>query len=154
MSFAYRVFRAVSRRVKASWAVRRDDRLGTYGPNCQDQVAVRLKPLPGGLLRAREADILDLSAACLVHRFDVLGSGPVEIHHGLHCRGFEGHVYTTKAVPSTDPDGYWLAGIINTSNLAEARKKLKKFTPKANSQLVNELNFYSTKTNMCRKLVF
>ena len=122
MSFAYRVFRAVARRVKASWAGRRDDRLGTYGPNCQDWVAVRLKPIPGGLLRAREADILDLSAACLGHRFDVLGSGSVEIHHGLHCRGFDGHAYSAMAVPSADPEGYWLARIINKSNLAEAQK--------------------------------
>jgi hypothetical protein len=122
MNFACRVYRAVSRRVKARWAERHDDRLGTFRPNCKERLAVRLKPLSGGLLRAREADILNLTAACLAHRFDVLGSGYVEIHHGLHCRGFEGNAYSATAVPSADPEGYWLARIINTSNLAEARK--------------------------------
>jgi hypothetical protein len=122
MSFAYRVYRAVSRRVKARWAERRDNKLGTFRPNWQERLAVRLQPLSDRLLHARAADILDLSAACLAHRFDVLGSGHIEIHHGLHCRGFEGHAYSAKIVPTADPKGCWLASIINKSNLAESQK--------------------------------
>ncbi len=122
VSLTYRVYRAVSRRVKARWAERRDNKLGTFRPNWQERLAVRLQPLSDGLLRAREADILDLSAACVAHCFDVLGSGHVEIHHGLHCRGFEGRAYSAKTVPTADSKGCWLASIINTSNLAESQK--------------------------------
>jgi len=122
ISFAYRVYRAVLRRLKVRWAEHRDNKLGTFRPNCQERVAMRLNPLSVDLLRARETDIRNIAADCLAHRFDVLGSGLVEIKHGLHCKGFEGDVYFAKTIPPADPNGNWLASIINTSNLAEAQK--------------------------------
>lgn len=120
--FANRVYRSVSRRVKSRWAEHRDNRFGTFIPNCQERVGVCLKPLSGKLLRSLETDILNIVADFLAHRFDVLGSGSVEIQYGLRCRGFEGHVYSAKIVPSADPEGNWLVGIVNNSNLAEAQK--------------------------------
>lgn len=66
--------------------------------------------------------ILRQAEDALAHRFDLLGSGPVVVAHGLACAGLEGHSFAPA--PSVCPDvaGNWLAGRINRSNLSEARR--------------------------------
>ena len=72
-------------------------------------------PDHSGLVQAQTADFL-------AHRFDLLGSGPVVVAHGLTCAGLEGHRFAPG--PSIVPDarGQWLGGRINRSNLAEAQR--------------------------------
>lgn len=55
----------------------------------------------------------------LSHRFDLLGSGPVTVHHGMSCLGVEGRRYGPHATVRPDADGRWLEGRLNRSNLAE-----------------------------------
>ena len=56
----------------------------------------------------------------LNHRFDLLGSGWVRVHHGMKCSGIEGVVYDMGAPIIIDWQGRWLEGRVNQSNLAEA----------------------------------
>lgn len=46
---------------------------------------------PPQSLGSRADEILARSALCLEHRFDLLGSGWVQVRHGMTCRGLEGH---------------------------------------------------------------
>lgn len=58
----------------------------------------------------------------LAHRFDLLGSGPVFVAHGITCNGLDGHQFPAAPAVVTDSQGAWLRGRINRSNLAEARR--------------------------------
>src|SRR3989338_2545267 len=55
------------------------------------------------------------------HRFDLLGSGWVVVKYGMICRGLEGYVYNDEVPIPADPQGKWLEGRINPSNLKESQ---------------------------------
>lgn len=54
------------------------------------------------------------------HQFDLLGSGWIEVRHGMSCPGMEGHRYDPGRPVSIDREGEWLNGRINAANLDEA----------------------------------
>jgi hypothetical protein len=58
----------------------------------------------------------------LDHRFDLLGSGPVVVAHGITCIGLEGHRFPAEAAVNPDRYGNWLRGRINSKNLPEASR--------------------------------
>jgi hypothetical protein len=55
------------------------------------------------------------------HRFDLLGSGPVTVAHGMQCEGLHGVSYPAAAGVHPDPRGNWLEGRVNDANLDGAR---------------------------------
>jgi hypothetical protein len=57
----------------------------------------------------------------LNHKFDLLGSGWVEINYGMQCKGVGKYKYEKILPPQIDRDGLWLKGRINSSNLTESR---------------------------------
>jgi hypothetical protein len=54
------------------------------------------------------------------HRFDLLGSGWVQVRHGMECSGLEGHRYQAGRTVRVDPQGEWLADRVTPPNLPEA----------------------------------
>ncbi len=58
----------------------------------------------------------------LDHRFDLLGSGPVEVAYGAACAGYCGHRYGPGAPVAPDGGGLWLDAHVNRSNRDEARR--------------------------------
>lgn len=93
------------------WSDRPDRRLLSYAPT-----------LP---LTPDTPDRHTLAAACehyLAHRFDLLGSGWVQVRHGRHCVGLEGERYPPGPSVQPDADGAWLHGRINAANLSECRR--------------------------------
>jgi hypothetical protein len=58
----------------------------------------------------------------LEHRFDLLGSGWMQVRHGVACPGLESNVYEPQETVIADRDGHWLRGRINARNLAESRR--------------------------------
>lgn len=58
----------------------------------------------------------------LAHRFDLLGSGWVQVKHGMRCRGLEGYRYDIGSPIQADPEGKWLEGRINRANLEESKQ--------------------------------
>jgi hypothetical protein len=58
----------------------------------------------------------------LSHRFDLLGSGWVQVYHGMRCRGLEGYRYEMGEKIKAGKNGEWLAGGINSSNAEESRR--------------------------------
>lgn len=106
-------------------ARRRDNRSATY---------LGAEGWPRGALACRlgqfTAEALDCvpsshGALCelyLDHRFDLLGSGWVRVHHGMRCSGLEGARYEMGAGVNADPEGAWLAGRINAANVPESTR--------------------------------
>jgi hypothetical protein len=58
---------------------------------------------PVDILRGKAGEIKALAAHFIGHRFDLLGSGWVEVRHGMRCRGLEHHRYSARDAPSLDP---------------------------------------------------
>lgn len=58
----------------------------------------------------------------LNHRFDLLGSGWVQVMYGMRCSGLEGHQFAMGTDIEATADGSWLEGRINRSNLAHSKK--------------------------------
>lgn len=52
----------------------------------------------------------------IMHRFDLLGSGPVIVKHGMRCRGLHGFIHSMGTEVPRDQFGEWLATRINRSN--------------------------------------
>ncbi len=58
----------------------------------------------------------------LGHRFDLLGSGWVNVKHGMQCLGLEGYRYDSGRPIDADSEGQWLEGRINSANLEESKR--------------------------------
>jgi len=67
--------------------------------------------------RLRQSLARDLS-----HRFNLLGSGWVEVRHGVPCAGFAGARYEPGPTTRLDRAGQWLIGRVTPANLPMARQ--------------------------------
>jgi hypothetical protein len=56
------------------------------------------------------------------HCFNLLGSGWVEVRHGIECRGMEGYCYQMGTRVVADAEGRWLMSYINPANARESRR--------------------------------
>ena len=102
--------------------------------------AARLQqPLPSEL---RE----ELSFRYLQHRFNLLGSGWVQVKYGMHCKGLDGFHYAMSDEVAVDQRGEWLDGRKWILNQAFAgRKKIGiriSFTPTSQASMSRCLGNY------------
>lgn len=86
-------------------------------------------PVPLEQLRSHADQILPLAQHYLEHRFDLLGSGWVQIKYGMHCRGLEGYRYPMGSPVESDNQGNWLSDQINRANLSESQRIWRLVTP-------------------------
>jgi hypothetical protein len=96
----------------------------TYAPlhPFQGEFQRYLSPLPVAFL-CRHAEMIGaLTQHYLSHRFDLLGSGWLQVKHGVFCGGIEGYRYEAGPEIQVDRQGQWLEHRINRSNLAESRR--------------------------------
>jgi hypothetical protein len=112
----------VIRRLTAAAERRRDTQRptrSTEAPTGPLNAVCNLIPLRR--LAAQRQWIEPLAAQFMAHRFDLLGSGWVEIRHGMSCEGVKGVVYPPGPAVSADAAGTWLDGRINKANLPASR---------------------------------
>jgi hypothetical protein len=114
----------LERKMAAALARRLEATLTTYGPQAPpDGSLYRYLPAAATPGERPNADtIAAVAAHYLAHRFDLLGSGWVEVRHGRRYRGVEGHRYGPGSPVEADPEGPWLAGRINRANLRESQR--------------------------------
>jgi Heparinase II/III N-terminus/Heparinase II/III-like protein len=79
------------------------------------------KPRLDSLIADRE-QILSLADLYLNHTFDLLGSGWVQVRHGMDCRGLENYRYAMGSAHNIDPLGSWLNRRVNASNKSYSKK--------------------------------
>ncbi len=65
---------------------------------------------------------MEIVSHYLSHRFDLLGSGWVQVTYGMCCRGLEQYQYNMGVAVQADCQGDWLAGRINQSNVHKAQQ--------------------------------
>jgi len=87
-----------------------------------DPLGTFLKKPPLDSLIADSEQTLSLADLYLSHNFDLLGSGWVQVRHGLDCRGLESYRYPMGPAYKIDPQGTWLNRIVNASNKTCSKK--------------------------------
>ncbi|ABR91662.1 Hypothetical protein mma_2266 [Janthinobacterium sp. Marseille] len=100
---------------------RRDFRKETYGCGQYRKVNVPLLcRFPKGdiCVSISHTTLAAITDLYLDHRFDLLGSGWVNVRHGMECNGLEDWRYPDEETPVFDNAGHWLVGRINSSNLS------------------------------------
>ncbi|HEY6242100.1 MAG TPA: alginate lyase family protein [Burkholderiales bacterium] len=82
-----------------------------------------LARVPSAASLAPHAETLfSLARQAIAHEFDLLGSGPAVVRHGMRCRGLGQHRFPPGAEVHAAGDGAWLEPIVNPPNLAESRR--------------------------------
>jgi hypothetical protein len=81
-----------------------------------------LSALPEEHLDNLYCPIVMLSQNFIAHRFDLLGSGWVQVRHGMECKGFEGFRYEMGVPIEPDGESRWLDERINVCNLKESQR--------------------------------
>jgi heparinase II/III-like protein len=132
------------RRALAAWQRRKDFIHGSYSPLRHG--------LPGRRrLSVGAADIApDLHEPLRLlgdghrrHRFNLLGSGWVEVRYGTACEGFAGRAFPPRPAVVADRDGAWLAQQVNASNLAAAQALWRRIDDPAYQPIDWQLDFRS-----------
>ena len=75
-----------------------------------------------GVLVTEAEQIKSLSDLYMDHRFDLLGSGWLQVRHGMRSYGLEELRYPAEPAVDVDGDGKWLGERVNTANLQESRR--------------------------------
>jgi hypothetical protein len=111
------------RRVSSRLERRRDLGAMTYHHDIPPDDLNSYFRLPdASVLGDRWQQISGVSALFLQHRFDLLGSGWVQVRHGMQCAGLMSHRYDPGPEVETDSEGEWLAGRVNSRNLQESQR--------------------------------
>lgn len=130
-NFAHRASRRLRRELRALLHKTRDSLRSTYpdgdsGANdlariysfldsrFVEQLAIDFSGYPD-LVRQQAAELM-------AHRFDLLGSGPVVVKHGMECRGLDEYSYAESYAIVPDRSGDWLDGRINAANRSTAKR--------------------------------
>jgi len=78
-----------------------------------------IKALPMKILNKNQ--ILSLAQLYINHQFDILGSGWINVKHGIECQGLHGHRYQMGKSVYADSKGIWLNNRINQSNREKSK---------------------------------
>ncbi len=112
----YRELLRMARRIQ-------DRRESTFSQQAPEGKLIRYLGDRQQLARPSDRDcIRALADHYLDHRFCLLGSGWVQVRHGIRCVGLEGHQYAMSAAVQADHAGQWLEARINPANLSEAKQ--------------------------------
>ena len=113
--------RLARRRLAPRWLRWRDARFATYASALRDDKLLHFFDVPpDDILAGRVEEYTILARLYLAHRFDLLGSGWVRVHHGMTCAGLRGHRHDPGPAVTIDPAGAWLHARITPPNRAEA----------------------------------
>ena len=120
-----KILRLIHRRWQSNVIQKLDYLRPTYTQNFSLTTApldVRLKkPLPDSVF-ANSEQTLSLAHLYLNHTFDLLGSGWVQVRHGMDCRGLEGYRYSMGERHRADNQGNGLSRKVNASSKTYSRK--------------------------------
>ena len=94
----------------------------TYGPPSMGERGSILAHAPD-LPSQSQYDVLKrLNADVRRHCFDIFGSGPVVVRHGVRCAGFGGVHFASMPSVVPDEQGGWLAGHVTGPALADSQR--------------------------------
>jgi hypothetical protein len=136
--------RLAVRHARDLWQRRCDRLRATYSPPLRGapwcgRVALTAADIPPDL----HEPLRLLGDDYLRHRFDLLGSGPIELRYGVACAGFAGCKYPPRPGIVADRAGQWLAAEVNASNCAAAQALWRRIDDPAYRPIDWQLDFRS-----------
>ena len=87
-----------------------------------DELFQYVKAPSNNHIAKHQNQIISLSRLFISHQFDILGSGWINVKHGMKCPGIHGHHYKMGNHVHADLKGLWLDKRINKSNRAESKR--------------------------------
>ena len=132
------------RRALTAWQRRRDIADGSHSPLAPgSRWHSRVSVAAADIAPALREPLRLLGDCYRGHRFDLLGSGWVEVRYGTACSGFAGRMFPPHPPVIADRDGAWLAGHVNASNLATAQQLWRRIDDPAYRPIDWQLDFRS-----------
>jgi len=122
---ASKVMDRTGRKIKFLRQRQNDFKSSTYTqpiPSSSGELHRYLQALPINLLYSQVEKVSVLSELFLAHHFNLLGSGWVQVKHGMSCNGLEGYRYEMGTSVRVDSEGRWLKSRIAQSNLSESQR--------------------------------
>jgi hypothetical protein len=107
---------------RAQWRDRYFSTYSPYPPELDQPLYRYLPPYPQETLAHHQTQILALADLYSQHNFECLGSGWVNVRHGVACQGLENHQFPPAQEVRPDPQGQWLKTQINTANLSQSQQ--------------------------------
>jgi hypothetical protein len=111
----------------------RESRFTTYAVHPPSWLSRGLDRRVAGFRPSAAADDAErcrrLAERYLEHRFDLLGSGWVEVAYGTACAGTLGRRFPPGPAVAPDPEGAWLARIVNPANAEESARLWRGVSP-------------------------
>ncbi len=103
------------------------DRVGStsgirLGIDSQPEILRYLDVIPRESLEAQADIVRALAPRIIDHRFNLLGSGWVQVSYGCACAGLAGHRYSADLKSSADAEGRWLEAVVPTGYLSTAQQ--------------------------------
>jgi len=128
---ARKALRFIARRLTSAPQRMRDWRNPTYLALATDAPAIVFdsRPLPLAPLLGGAHQIAALAELYLQHRFDLLGSGWVQVRHGITCAGMEGGYYPAGGGVTPAGRDQWLREHLNPANVPESERIWRLLTP-------------------------
>ena len=117
--------RRIRKRIKEYFKKGLDFKGSTYIfpiPYKIDKLYGYFSPPPLRCLQIKAKEIAGVTQYHLEHRFDLLGSGWIQVKHGVICGGIEGCRYQMGMRVLADREGRWLKGCVNSSNLKTSQR--------------------------------
>lgn len=118
----YKLAAKVRRKIRETVRYQRDLRQSTYGDFCPGDLYTYFPAIPVADLQPLAPQVAALTEHYLAHRFDLLGSGWVQVKYGMASQGLEGYRYNPGQAVQADPKGCWLEQRINAVNVSEAKR--------------------------------
>jgi len=120
---ASRIWNELARIIRDRRQRRMDQDFPTYLLDAAPRTLAQLVRVPGPASLAPHAETLGaLARRALAHEFDLLGSGPVVVRHGMRCRGLAQYRFPPGPEVRASRDGAWLDPLVNRANLRESRR--------------------------------
>ena len=115
----------IRKRIKEYFRKSLDFKSSTYVfpiPYKIDKLHSYFSPPPLRCLQVKAEEIAGVTQHYLEHRFNLLGSGWIQVKHGMVCVGIEGIRYQMGMRILAEREGHWLKEWINPSNLKMSQR--------------------------------
>jgi len=117
-----RLFERARRRFDSSRRRAADRMHSSFGFRCVGELRKHVGQLATTPDHSRLEEMRIAARHWCEHRFDLLGSGWVQVAHGVATSGVEGNRYQATGLHAPDIDGEWLLDCTNPANTARSRE--------------------------------
>ena len=130
------ILQKIARLLQRQWQSMILDKLDLFysthtqsSPQSTGSLNTFINKIPTEVLITNKEQTLSLADLYLNHTFDLLGSGWLQVRHGMYCPGLDDYRYFSGESVKADSRGNWLNRKINSSNKSYSKKIWRMVSP-------------------------